>query len=287
MRPLLAPTRPGGYDYALGGYFARLGATGFVLGYAKPVPPSVEMPTDIQLFTFIEKIRRALTTRILQAIPGETGAVGTALISGVRDQISPEVNEAMRNSGLYHVLSISGLHMAIVAGVIFAFIRGGLALIPGFALRYLIKKWTAFIALIGSYIYMTLAGADAPTLRSFIMISLVLLGVMLDRPGTQRYACGVCAIISHLSASRAEALGRAAAERQRARAALQCRCRQMDSRRRAHVLAGGARDNALCRVSFSAARALRADRECAGDARDFLRHHADGGARCRADPVRL
>lgn len=83
--------------------------------------------------------------------------------------------------------------MAIVAGVIFAFIRGGLALIPGFALRYPIKKWTAFVALIGSYVYMTLAGADAPTLRSFIMISLVLLGVMLDRPGIMAQTPqGVC-----------------------------------------------------------------------------------------------
>lgn len=195
MRPLFAPTRPGGYDYALGGYFARLGATGFVLGSAKPVVSSVEMPRDIRFFTFIETIRRALTARILQAIPGQTGAVGTALISGVRDQISPEVNEAMRISGLYHVLSISGLHMAIVAGVIFAFIRGGLALIPGFALRYPIKKWTAFIALIGSYVYMTLAGADAPTLRSFIMISLVLLGVMLDRPAITLRTLSIAAFI--------------------------------------------------------------------------------------------
>lgn len=183
LRPLLPPTYPGGYDYALGGYFARLGATGFVLGKAHEVAAPVEIPTIIRVYAFIEKIRRGLTARILAAIPGETGAVGTALISGVRDQISADVNEAMRISGLYHVLSISGLHMAIVAGVIFAFIRGGLALIPGFALRYPIKKWTAFIALVGSFVYMVLAGADAPTLRSFIMIALVLLGVMIDRPG--------------------------------------------------------------------------------------------------------
>jgi competence protein ComEC len=195
LRPLLAPTQPGGYDYALGGYFARLGATGFVLGKAHPVVAPVETPIQIRVYAFIEHLRRALTARILAVIPGETGAVGTALISGVRDQIPPDVNEAMRISGLYHVLSISGLHMAIVTGVIFAFIRGGLALIPGFALRYPIKKWTAFIALIGSFAYMILAGADAPTLRSFIMIALVLLGVMLDRPAITLRTLSIAAFV--------------------------------------------------------------------------------------------
>ncbi len=182
MRPLLNPTRPGGYDYALGAYFARLGATGFVLGKTKPVAAPIEAPADLRLAAAIESVRRALTARILAVIPGQTGAVATALISGVRDQISAEVNEAMRISGLYHVLSISGLHMAIVVGFIFAAVRGGLALIPGWALYFPIKKWTAVLALLGAFVYMLLAGADAPTLRSFIMIALVLLGVLFDRP---------------------------------------------------------------------------------------------------------
>lgn len=193
--PLLNPTRPGGYDYALGGYFAGLGATGYVLGKTHPAVAPAETPLKIRIFTAIEHIRRALTARILAAIPGETGAVATALVSGVRDQISAEVNEAMRISGLYHVLSISGLHMAIVAGVIFAFVRGGLALVPGFALRFPIKKWTAAIALAGSYFYMLLAGADAPTLRSFIMIGLVLTGVMLDRPAITLRTLSLAAFI--------------------------------------------------------------------------------------------
>jgi competence protein ComEC len=182
LRPLLSPTRPGGYDYALGAYFARLGATGFGLGKTKAVAAPMDVPADIRLAAAIERVRRALTARIVAVIPGQTGAVGTALISGVRDQISAEVNEAMRISGLYHVLSISGLHMAIVVGFIFAAVRGGLALIPGLALRFPIKKWTAVLALLGAFIYMLLAGADAPTLRSFIMIALVLLGVLFDRP---------------------------------------------------------------------------------------------------------
>jgi competence protein ComEC len=195
MRPLLAPTRPGGYDYALGGYFARLGATGFVLGKARAAPAPEAAPLQIRIYALIEQTRRALAARILAVIPGEAGAVATALISGIRDQIPPGVNEAMRISGLYHVLSISGLHMAIVTGVIFAFIRGGLALIPGLALRFPIKKWTALMALVGVFSYMVLAGADAPTLRSFIMIALVLLGVMLDRPAITLRTLAIAAFV--------------------------------------------------------------------------------------------
>jgi competence protein ComEC len=195
MRPLLAPTRPGGYDYALGGYFARLGATGFALGNAKPAPAPGAAPLQVRVFSLIEQIRRALAARISTAIPGEAGAVATALITGIRDQIPAGINESMRISGLYHVLSISGLHMAIVTGVIFAFIRGGLALIPGLALRYPIKKWTAFAALAGVFTYMVLAGADAPTLRSFVMIALVLFGVILDRPAITLRTLAVAAFV--------------------------------------------------------------------------------------------
>lgn len=195
LRPLLNPTRPGGYDYALGGYFARLGATGFAVGKTKAVAAPVDTPSDIRMFSYIENIRRTLTARILAVIPGEAGAVATAVISGVRDQISPDVNEAMRVSGLYHVLSISGLHMAIVAGVIFGFVRGGLALIPGLALRFPIKKWTAGIALAGAFVYMLLAGTDAPTLRSFIMVALVLLGVMVDRPAITLRTLSIAAFV--------------------------------------------------------------------------------------------
>jgi competence protein ComEC len=92
------------------------------------------------------------------------------------------VNEAMRVSGLYHVLSISGLHMALVAGALFALVRGGLALVPGFALRRPIKKWAAVAALAGVAFYLVLSGAEVATQRSFIMIAVVLAGVLADRP---------------------------------------------------------------------------------------------------------
>jgi competence protein ComEC len=123
-----------------------------------------------------------MDARIRAVLPGEAGAVASALVTGVRDAIPFEVNEAMRISGLYHVLSISGLHMVLVAGVIFALVRGGLALVPVLALRRPIKKWAALAALGAAAFYLVLSGAEVATQRSFIMTGLVLVGVLADRP---------------------------------------------------------------------------------------------------------
>ena len=72
-------------------------------------------------------------------------------------------------SSLAHVLSISGYHMAVVAGVVFFVLRALLALIPGLASRRPIKKWAALGALIAAAFYLLLSGAEVATQRSFIM----------------------------------------------------------------------------------------------------------------------
>jgi competence protein ComEC len=182
LRPLVGPLRPGGYDFAVGAYFSGLGATGFALGKSKPAPAAGEMPLGIKINARIEAMRRGLAERIRLTLPGDAGAIAVALVTGIRDHISHEANEAMRISGLYHVISISGLHMALIAAAIFAIARGGLALIPGLALRRPIKKWAAILALAGVTFYLLLSGAEVATQRSYIMIAVVLAGVLIDRP---------------------------------------------------------------------------------------------------------
>ena len=105
-------------------------------------------------------------------VPGDAGSIASALITGKRDALSASVNDAMYVSGLAHVLSISGYHMAVVAGVVFFVLRAGLALIPGVALRYPIKKWGAVAALVAATFYLVLSGAEVATQRSFIMLRL-------------------------------------------------------------------------------------------------------------------
>ena len=124
----------------------------------------------------------ASTCASARCCSGDVGSIASALITGKRDAITPAVFDAMFVSGIGHVLSISGYHMAVVAGVVFFVVRALLALIPGLADRWPIKKWSALAALIVTAFYLVLSGAEVATQRSFIMIAIVLIGVMLDRP---------------------------------------------------------------------------------------------------------
>jgi competence protein ComEC len=181
LSPPLRPLRPGGYDFARDLYFQRIGATGFAQGAIKTLEPPVPLTLPLRYAAVVENIRDGISDRIRAAVPGDAGAIASALITGKRDAISAPVNDAMYVSSLAHVLSISGYHMALVAGVVFFVIRALLALSPVLALRHAIKKWAAFAALIAAFGYLLLSGAEVATQRSFIMTGFVLIAVMVDR----------------------------------------------------------------------------------------------------------
>ena len=130
LSPPLAPLRPGGYDFARDSYFQRIGASGFVLGRIRILDPPVPPSLWLRYAAKIDAVREGIDSRIRAVLPGDKGAIASALITGKRDAISTPVNEAMYISGIGHVLSISGYHMAVVAGVVFFALRALLALLP-------------------------------------------------------------------------------------------------------------------------------------------------------------
>jgi competence protein ComEC len=181
INPPSSPFRPGGYDLSRDLYFQRIGATGLATGgitvEAPPAPPSLAL----RFATAVEGLRDAIDGRIRATLKGDTGAIASALITGKRDALTAPVFDAMFISGVGHVLSISGYHMALVAGVVFFFVRALLALVPVLALHYPIKKWAAAAALAAATFYLVLSGAEVATQRSYIMAAVVLVGVMVDR----------------------------------------------------------------------------------------------------------
>jgi competence protein ComEC len=200
LNPPLSPLRPGGYDFARDHYFQRLGATGFVLGAIKQVTPPAPPDLWLRSKVAIGSLRDAIDARIRAALPGDKGAIASALITGKRDAISTSTNDAMYVSSLAHVLSISGYHMAVVAGVVFFVIRAGLALFPAVAARQPIKKWAALAALFMAAFYLVLSGAEVATQRAFIMTAIVLIGVMFDRPAlTLRTICVAALVLLAIS----------------------------------------------------------------------------------------
>ena len=118
-------------------------------------------------------------------------------------------------SSLAHVLSISGYHMAVVAGVIFVLLRAGLALAPGLAERRPIKKWAAAAALVAAALYLVLSGAEVATQRAFIMTAIVLLGVMLDRQALTFRTLAIAALAVMVVTPESVSLRRIADDRKR------------------------------------------------------------------------
>src|SRR5260370_41652479 len=113
-----------------------------------------------------------MTRRIAAALPGSTGGVASAVITGKRGTMAEEVKQSFRDSGLSHLLAIAGLHLGLVGAFVFFAVRGGLALIPPIALRYPIKKLAAGVTLPVLACYLLLSGAAIPTQRAFVMYGL-------------------------------------------------------------------------------------------------------------------
>src|ERR1700761_6926757 len=130
LQPPLAPLRPGSYDFGRDLFFQGIGASGFVTGSIKAREPPVAGGLYLRYAAFMQDLRDAIDARIRTTLDGDKRAIATALLTGRRDAITTPVNDAMFISGLGHVLSISGYHMAVVAGVVFFAIRALLALVP-------------------------------------------------------------------------------------------------------------------------------------------------------------
>jgi competence protein ComEC len=126
-------------------------------------------------------MRISLGALIKQDVAVHEAGMAEALITGKRMGITEEDNEAMRNSGLAHLISISGLHIGLVAGILFFFSRLIMVCIPGFGLRHPVKKYSALIALAGTLFYTLLCGAPIPTIRAMLMTGIVLVAVIMDR----------------------------------------------------------------------------------------------------------
>jgi competence protein ComEC len=203
LSPPFTALSPGGYDFARDIYFQRIGASGFVLGAIKPLAAPESGGWWLRYAVAVNGMRDAIDARIRQTISGDARAIASALLTGKRDAISAPVNEAMYTSGLGHVLSISGYHMAIVAGAVFFAVRALLALFPVLTAGFPIKKWAAVTALGAAAFYLLLSGAEVATQRSFLMTAVVLVGVMVDRRAITFRTLAVAAMVVMLVAPEA------------------------------------------------------------------------------------
>jgi len=195
LSPPSEPAMPGGYDFRRDSFFRAVGGVGYAIGRIEVSAPKAEAVFTLRFNAFIDRARNAMTDRIAHAIGGEAGALSAALVTGKRGLISNETNDQLRASGLYHIVSISGLHMVLAAGVMFWTLRALLALSPALALRHPIKKWAAGGAMLGSAAYCIFSGSEVATERSLIMMLVMLGAILVDRPALALRNVAISALI--------------------------------------------------------------------------------------------
>ena len=190
LSPPSGPAEPGGFDFQRHAYFMGLGAVGYT---RNPVLRAGAATGDWGLWLFTQRMR--VSSAVQAALPGERGAFAAAILSGDRSGMGQETLEDLRASNLAHLLAISGLHMGLLTGFVFAAVRLALSLVPPLALRLPVKKIAALVAIAAGAAYLGLSGGNVATERAFIMVTVMFVAILLDRRALTLRAVAIAAII--------------------------------------------------------------------------------------------
>ena len=195
---LMPPARaalPGGYDFARDAFFARIGGVGNALGRIEAMSPPDPAPLSLRFFAAVDQMRNALAMRVYRIIGGDAGAIAAAMVTGKRDLLSDDAKNLIRRAGIFHIITISGVQMTLVAGIFFVGFRRLLAMSQTLALNYPIKKWAAALAMIGAILYDIGTGSRVGTERALVMTLIMLAAVLFDRPSLSMRNLALAALL--------------------------------------------------------------------------------------------
>jgi competence protein ComEC len=198
LAPPPGPSAPDDYDFSRQAYFDRIGGTGFSYGAAEPM--EIETRGIERIERGLSRVRGAITDHISAHVQDGRGAVLAALVTGVRGGVNEEDTEALRDSGLYHLLSISGSHMSLVGGGMFALACFLLALIAPLSRSYDVRKPAAAVGLFASTAYLLLSGGNVTAQRAYIMLAVMFVALLFDRRALTMRNIAVAAVIVLLTA---------------------------------------------------------------------------------------
>lgn len=174
LMPPASPMLPGGYDFARSAWFSGIAATGSVLS-------RVEILRKSERGTTLRGMQSDLALHVRSMLAGSPGNIAAALASGDRGAIAVSDEDAMRDAGLTHLLSISGLHVSALVGAVYWAVARLLALLPWIALRVRVPIAGALVGAVAGVAYTLLTGSEVPTVRSCIGALLVLGALALGR----------------------------------------------------------------------------------------------------------
>ncbi len=195
LRPPPPPVIEGDYEFDRQAWYGGLGAVGYVQGRCRGGTLGPPQGWFEQTVLMISKLRRQLATHVLSESGERAGGFAAALASGDRSFMPQEDQEALRGSGLAHLLAISGLHMGIVGGLIYLIVWRGLALIEPIALRFTVRKPAAIAGLIACSAYLVISGASVSTQRAFVMAAVFFGAILMDRAALSLRSLAIAMII--------------------------------------------------------------------------------------------
>lgn len=179
LHPPSRPLFPEKYDFARHSYFNEIGAIGFAVSNIKIIKTHTNRKYNI--YDFIERMRGVIFEKITHDKSNENSKIAAALMIGEQRSINDNILLNMRNSGLVHVLSVSGMHLSIVSIICFFIIRYFLSFSVFIAEKYNTKKIAAYVSLFVTFFYLLISGMQIAAFRSFIMVAFVIVAVIIDR----------------------------------------------------------------------------------------------------------
>ena len=193
LNPPNKPVAPLHYNFAMLAYFQNISGVGYTV---EPIILLKQYETS-SITYYIEKIRNQIRVSFEDVMHNKVNSqIASALIIGKKEGIEQSILQEIRESGLAHLLAISGLHLSIVAGFFFVIIRLLLVAILGTSsCKYDCKKFSAIFSIIFSFIYLLLSGAPVSAQRSFIMISMVFLAIIINRTSINLRSVSVAATL--------------------------------------------------------------------------------------------
>lgn len=198
LNPPPSPFIPGGFDFAQSAYFQGVGAVGFVPGKPKLImaePSNRRLAMVLKLNEMRWRLSQALVDTIKPVFGTGIGGFAAALVTGQQAWVPQPMVQSMRDSGLAHILSISGVHMAIVGGFAFFSLRLILASFPWLALRVPVKKVAAALGMVCVLAYLAISGAPAPAVRSAVVAVIAFSAMLLDRRALSLRALAIAALV--------------------------------------------------------------------------------------------
>ena len=145
------------------------------------VLPKVIKSQSGYFYDKLQNIRGIIYKELIRVLGTDQGNFVAAILIGETKAINKHTADNMRNSGIAHILSVSGLHLSLVAMIFFISSRFLLNCSNYLSYKINIKVAAGIISIIGSFGYLLLSGANIAATRAFIMTFFVILAIIIER----------------------------------------------------------------------------------------------------------